>query len=243
MGFSPSQIRKLKARLREEHVRYREVNGQKFRYLEGWHVVAEANRIFGFDGWDRETLELKCLWAKQLKDGFSVNYLARVRVTVQAGERQVFRDGTGFGEAASAYPGQAHEIAAKAAETDATKRALVTFGIPFGLSLYTAAPARQAAGNKTKSRQAGLFESSAEEKAAMDSGPGASPESERLLPARWMDDIALLPSEPKSSEPLDPSHDDETLSNGQALSPSRFNPGSPSIESSVLFESSKNLPP
>ena len=33
-------------------------------------------------------------------------------------------------------PGQAHEIALKSAETDATKRALATFGNPFGLALY-----------------------------------------------------------------------------------------------------------
>ena len=33
-------------------------------------------------------------------------------------------------------PGEAHELALKAAETDATKRALATFGNPFGLALY-----------------------------------------------------------------------------------------------------------
>jgi hypothetical protein len=33
-------------------------------------------------------------------------------------------------------PGQAHELALKASETDATKRALATFGNPFGLALY-----------------------------------------------------------------------------------------------------------
>ena len=33
-------------------------------------------------------------------------------------------------------PGQAHELALKGAETDATKRALATFGNPFGLALY-----------------------------------------------------------------------------------------------------------
>jgi hypothetical protein len=42
--------------------------------------------------------------------------------------------GTGFGGARS--PEAAHEIALKAAETDATKRALSTFGNPFGLALY-----------------------------------------------------------------------------------------------------------
>jgi recombination DNA repair RAD52 pathway protein len=40
------------------------------------------------------------------------------------------------GEAKAATPGHAHEIALKTAETDATKRALATFGNPFGLALY-----------------------------------------------------------------------------------------------------------
>ena len=42
--------------------------------------------------------------------------------------------GTGFGRAPQ--PELAHDIALKAAETDATKRALATFGNPFGLALY-----------------------------------------------------------------------------------------------------------
>jgi hypothetical protein len=33
-------------------------------------------------------------------------------------------------------PGEVHDVALKAAETDATKRALATFGRPFGLELY-----------------------------------------------------------------------------------------------------------
>ncbi|MCX7349062.1 MAG: Rad52/Rad22 family DNA repair protein [Alphaproteobacteria bacterium] len=36
-------------------------------YLEGWHVIAEANRIFGFDGWDRETISSECVWKTQAK--------------------------------------------------------------------------------------------------------------------------------------------------------------------------------
>ena len=42
----------------------------------------------------------------------------------------------GPGEAKALTPGQAHELALKSAETDATKRALATFGNPFGLALY-----------------------------------------------------------------------------------------------------------
>ena len=30
-------------------------------YLEGWQVIAEANRIFGFDGWQRQTTSIHCV--------------------------------------------------------------------------------------------------------------------------------------------------------------------------------------
>src|SRR5262249_3180437 len=41
-----------------------------------------------------------------------------------------------------ASAGEVHDIALKAAETDATKRALATFGRPFGLELYRQSRAR-----------------------------------------------------------------------------------------------------
>jgi hypothetical protein len=46
------------------------------------------------------------------------------------------RDGTGTGHGEDHSPSNAHDLAIKAAETDATKRALCTFGNPFGLALY-----------------------------------------------------------------------------------------------------------
>jgi recombination DNA repair RAD52 pathway protein len=46
------------------------------------------------------------------------------------------REGHGSGEGRGASPGELHDTALKAAETDATKRALATFGKPFGLALY-----------------------------------------------------------------------------------------------------------
>src|SRR5262249_23942541 len=61
---------------------------------------------------------------------------AKVRVSVRAGDITIVREGSGRGEAKAPTPGQAHELALKAAETDATKRALATFGNPFGLALY-----------------------------------------------------------------------------------------------------------
>ena len=57
MAFTDFQVRQLKAKLDGKHVRTRNANGTDLHYVEGWHVIAEANRIFGFDAWDRRTLE------------------------------------------------------------------------------------------------------------------------------------------------------------------------------------------
>jgi len=59
-----------------------------------------------------------------------------VRIRVRAGDILICRDGHGSGTASGSSPGEAHETAVKEAETDATKRALVTFGNLFGLCLY-----------------------------------------------------------------------------------------------------------
>ena len=105
-------------------------------YLEGWYAISEANRIFGFDGWSRETIESKCVLARENRGTFLAVYIARVRVTVQADGATIIREGHGTGEGRGTSPGEVHDIALKAAETDATKRALATFGRPFGLELY-----------------------------------------------------------------------------------------------------------
>jgi hypothetical protein len=61
-----------------------------------------------------------------------------VRISVQADGATIIREGHGTGEGRSSSPGEVHDTALKAAETDATKRALATFGKPFGLALYGA---------------------------------------------------------------------------------------------------------
>jgi hypothetical protein len=139
MAFTDSQLRKLKAKIRPYHIKARDADGLTLHYLEGWHVIAEANRIFGFDGWDRETVASQCVWTKQMGSRFAAAYVIRMRISVRAGDIRITREGSGAGEATAATPGQAHEFALKAAETDATKRALSTFGNAFGLSLYSSA--------------------------------------------------------------------------------------------------------
>jgi len=136
MTFSETQIRKLRRRPSHKYIKTRESDGREFQYLEGWHTIAEANRIFGYDAWNRHTVWFDCVWRQAVGTKFAAAYLARVRIVVRTDRHQVIREGSGAGEAIASTPGQAHELAAKAAETDATKRALSTFGSPFGLSLY-----------------------------------------------------------------------------------------------------------
>lgn len=136
MGFTNTTTRKLRAKLNGDNIRTREWNGKTLSYIEGWHALSEANRIFGFDGWNRETVELKCIVESSTRQAPHCAYIARVRISVQAGEEQVVREGTGAGYTAAASLAEAHALAAKEAETDATKRALATFGNPFGLALY-----------------------------------------------------------------------------------------------------------
>ena len=142
-GFSPEQLAALSAPLDRANVRQREQGRSRVSYLEGWQVIAEANRIFGFDGWQRQTIAVRCvaqaerLIGRDQKPGWGVTYTARVRVTVTAGGLvPLIREGSGAGHGIDVDLGQAHESALKEAETDAMKRALMTFGNPFGLALY-----------------------------------------------------------------------------------------------------------
>ena len=136
MGFSDAQTRTLSGKLQEKHVRTREHHGMTLSYIEAWHVIDEANRVFGFEGWDRETLWAERIWEDGRRDPKACSYAARVRIRVRAGDTVVYRDGSGVGHGTGITLGEAHESALKEAETDATKRALTTFGNLFGLALY-----------------------------------------------------------------------------------------------------------
>lgn len=136
MGFSAKQVQALRRNLNPDCIRTRQINGRDLSYVEGWYVISEANRIFGFDGWNRETVESKCVLARENRGAFLAVYIARVRISVQAHGMVVVREGHGTGEGRGTSPGEVHDLALKAAETDATKRALSTFGSPFGLALY-----------------------------------------------------------------------------------------------------------
>ncbi len=135
-GFSPSQLKKLTGKLDRAHVQSRSVEGKSIDYIEGWFALSEANAIFGFANWDRETVHFERLFERVRGEMTTCAYSARVRIRVRAGENTILREGTGCGTASARNAADAHERAIKAAETDATKRALATFGNRFGLCLY-----------------------------------------------------------------------------------------------------------
>lgn len=142
MTFTAEQTALLSAPLDKARVSTREQGGKTLSYIEAWHAISEANRIFGFGQWDRETVELRQLGEPRVtqdkygKDQMRVGYSARVRITVRAGGSVIVREGCGFGSGIDKDTDQAHESALKEAESDAMKRALMTFGNPFGLALY-----------------------------------------------------------------------------------------------------------
>lgn len=144
MSFTTEQIAQLSAPLQRAHVKTRRQAGRELSYIEAWKAIEEANRIFGFGDWSSETIECRCVAEKErqigkdqyIKQGYGVSYIARVRVTVSALGERIVREGVGAGHGIDADLGQAHESAIKEAESDARKRALMTFGNPFGLALY-----------------------------------------------------------------------------------------------------------
>ena len=130
MTFTKEQTEQLNQPIDPKVVAFRQQGNMQLAYLESWYVINEANRIFGFDGWWSETVQLDCVQS----DDFCVTYIAKVRVTVG----DVIREGVGagHGKGKSVNLGDKHESAVKEAESDARKRAFMQFGSQFGLSLY-----------------------------------------------------------------------------------------------------------
>src|ERR1044072_1227962 len=116
MSFTELQVRALGRRVATRNVRTRTSDGKELSYIEGWYAVDRANHIFGFDAWNRETIENHCVATRAERGTFVVLYCARVRVTVWTGDRCVIRDGHGTGEAIANSLGEADDKAVTTAE-------------------------------------------------------------------------------------------------------------------------------
>lgn len=141
MSFTEEQKKELAKPLDPKNVRP-PAPGKYGEYIEGWKVIEEANRIFGFDGWSRETVENVevCRYETKVgrdeRDGWAVGYRAKVRVTLHGEGAPITKEGSAVGNGVSVQLYDAIESAVKEAETDAMKRAMMTLGYPFGLALY-----------------------------------------------------------------------------------------------------------
>jgi len=143
--FTSEQTKDLSDPLDPRHIKP-PPRGKFGSYVDGHHIISEANRIFGYDGWSY-TVTLMDLCSRietvdsNNKPQVRVGYRCMVRVEVAG----VVREGAavGSGMAKPENEADAHESAVKEAETDALKRALRSFGNTFGLALYDKADDNQ----------------------------------------------------------------------------------------------------
>lgn len=150
--LTKEQVALLNEPLLSEDVKTRDGTGNtKLSYLASFHVIAEANRIFGFDGWSTEIISLdqvdRTEYEKKgykptdpVKKMMSISYMCRLKLIIEVNDYMVTREDVGFGNGvagASAYGiGSCIELASKEAVTDALKRCLRYSGNKFGLTLY-----------------------------------------------------------------------------------------------------------
>jgi Rad52/22 family double-strand break repair protein len=124
--------------------RIQHLRGQS--HLEAWDVRRHLIRIFGFGGWDTETLELAQVAQIQHepkkpgdKPRWTVVYRAQIRLIVKDGSGcpiAHFDDGASGDSCNQPSLGDAHDQAMKTALSQALKRCAVNLGDQFGLGLY-----------------------------------------------------------------------------------------------------------
>lgn len=132
---------KLQQKLDPKHVKPAP-RGKFGDYVDGYHCITEANRIFGEDGWSYEIVRLQLVSEQTVslssKNGnyeqYRVGYLCTVKVRVGDTYKEGAAVGVGLGDPKALA--DHHESAVKEAETDALKRALRSYGNTFGLALY-----------------------------------------------------------------------------------------------------------
>ncbi|WP_431895807.1 Rad52/Rad22 family DNA repair protein [Micromonospora haikouensis] len=127
-------------------------NPKGFSHLEAWDVRRWLIRVFGFGGFDIETVALDLVKELEIAPGtikyrnggsndktiWTVVYRAQVRLTVydQYGGHAVLEDGACGDSTNQPALGDCHDNAAKTALSQALKRCAVNLGDQFGLGLY-----------------------------------------------------------------------------------------------------------
>lgn len=134
MAFEDKVCEQLAKPLPSDIIKSRTQAGARLDYIEGWRAIEVANEVFGFGGWSCEVVSVQVLHSERGGEKGNYSHVVRVHARVRVGA--VTRDGIGVGVGAARDAAIAIELAEKAAETDAQKRALKSFGNRFGLALY-----------------------------------------------------------------------------------------------------------
>jgi hypothetical protein len=121
----------------------RVLRAQGQSHLPAFDVEAHLTRIFGYEGWDREILDLWCIAEDGVEKGgrigWTVTYGCKLRLTVRNPDGEVVKtvDGCATGSANNLpSKGDAHDFAMKNADSYALKRCAKALADQFGLSLY-----------------------------------------------------------------------------------------------------------
>lgn len=138
-AFTAEQIEVLLRPIKPERVFH--LNGQS--HVAAYDVTAHLNRLFGFDGWDKQIVSLDLVREhseeRKGRDGWWVTYRCVMRLTVRDPDGRVAKvveeAATGSAENQPSY-GDAHDLAVKNSVSYALKRCAKDLGDQFGLSLY-----------------------------------------------------------------------------------------------------------
>jgi recombination DNA repair RAD52 pathway protein len=137
--FNATQREQLLKPLNKGRVMQRQGGGKSLSYLSQQDVRAHAIRMFGFGGFDAKTLHAEVVYCD--KEEGQRNWQASVMVTMEVtvrdedGKSCVYSE-TAIGSAQLPQRGEALDMAAKTASSDAFKRCLINLGDQFGLALY-----------------------------------------------------------------------------------------------------------
>jgi hypothetical protein len=202
MTYSDVQLEQLLKPIHPKRVGHKENQS----HVEAYEITAHLTRLFGFPpNWRKEIIELECIEqhmdpeAKsrgKTRPGYWAVYRCRMRLWVLG---EIVSDDVATGDASNQVSaGDAHDMAAKTAVSQALKRCAKDLGDQFGLSLYRqgstaplvgrslAYPPRNRAGEPMRDRQQGDVESHAPAWEPEQDDRAADPETGEV-PA-WDDD-------------------------------------------------------
>jgi hypothetical protein len=128
----------LVSALDESRVKQVPKGGRTADYLETYDIIDAANRIFGYDGWSFELIDVSPIHAATKDgEGRGVLFMAKGRLTIGPTVRvDVGTNDVSYQRDSGEASPDAFETAIKGATSDCLKRCFRTWGAQFGNALY-----------------------------------------------------------------------------------------------------------